>query len=533
MKSIAMWKRCALVLFCALATFGYAQPFSVVYNFGQLSTDALSPQYTGIVAQGRDGNFYSTTPFGGDFDYGAIFTITPSGESKVLYSFNITDGQYPYSGLTLGTDGNFYGTTWQGGSDFSGGVIFKVTPNGKLTVLHAFGYTDGYRPLAPPVQGADGNFYGTTSVGGNGGGTVYRITPSGQFKVIYAFDFPNGAYPYAPLTLGIDGNFYGTTFEGGANGIGTVFRITPQGKITTLHHMKYEEGMYPYAPLVQANDGTLYGTTEQGGTNNFGTIYKVSLNGALTVLHSLAESDGKYPMGGMVQGTDGAFYGSTSTDNGTLFRVTSRGNFAVVQNFRDDRGIHPEVTIMQHTTGILYGDTANGGAFGHGTFFGVNRNMPGYAALVIPTAKVSKPVGVLGQGLIGTTAVRFNGRPAPFDVVSDTFLTVTVPDLATTGLITVETPSGNLKSKVNFRVIPQVQTFSPASGPVGTTVVISGISLSQTTRVSFGGVQATDIHVDQDKQLSVTVPDGAKTGRIVVTTAGGTASSSSDFTVTE
>jgi uncharacterized repeat protein (TIGR03803 family) len=88
----------------------------------------------------------------------------------------------PLAGLTLGADGNFYGTTNQGGASIYG-TVFKVTPSGKLTVLYSFtNGTDGALPYAPPIQGTDGNFYGTTSQHGIGGnGSVYKITPSGKF----------------------------------------------------------------------------------------------------------------------------------------------------------------------------------------------------------------------------------------------------------------------------------------------------------------------------------------------------------------
>ena len=86
----------------------------------------------------------------------------------MVYNFDGTHGQVPYSGLTLGTDGNFYGTTSLGGSN-KVGVIFNITPAGTYTVLHTFAGADGSTPYAPPIQAADGNFYGTTAFGGVNG----------------------------------------------------------------------------------------------------------------------------------------------------------------------------------------------------------------------------------------------------------------------------------------------------------------------------------------------------------------------------
>ena len=146
----------------------HAQTYSDLYNFGDASGDPLNPQYSGIIAQGRDGKLYSTTPAGGGAGLGTVFNITAQGAMSVLYNFDGTHGKFPYGGLTLGTDGNFYGTTSVGGST-NLGVIFKITPAGALTVLHTFASGDGITPYAPPIQAADGNFYGTTAFGGASG----------------------------------------------------------------------------------------------------------------------------------------------------------------------------------------------------------------------------------------------------------------------------------------------------------------------------------------------------------------------------
>jgi uncharacterized repeat protein (TIGR03803 family) len=82
------------------------------------------------------------------------------------------------------------------------------------------------------LQGSDGNFYGTTAVGGAYGfGTLFEITPAGVLTTLYSFQGnstgqtpPDGIYPVS-LVVGSDGTFYGTTGGGGANGAGTVFKF--------------------------------------------------------------------------------------------------------------------------------------------------------------------------------------------------------------------------------------------------------------------------------------------------------------------
>src|SRR5579859_4610187 len=96
------------------------------------------------------------------------------------------------------------------------------------TVLHTFtGGAEGSNPYGGLVLGADGSLYGTTQYGGGSDklGTVFKVTPAGQFTNLYSFAGPDGGKPYAPLVQASDGNFYGTTYLGGANGFGEVFRL--------------------------------------------------------------------------------------------------------------------------------------------------------------------------------------------------------------------------------------------------------------------------------------------------------------------
>ncbi len=522
-----------------IAAAAQGQTYSDLHNFGDASGDPLNPQNSGIVAQGRDGNLYSTTPTGGGAALGTVFKITAQGNISVLYNFDGTHGKFPYGGLTLGTDGNFYGTTSAGGST-NLGVVFQITPAGGFTVLHTFASSDGYSPYAPPIQGADGNFYGTTVFGGASGyGTVYKMTSAGTLTVLHSFDLANGRNPYGPLVQGNDGNFYGTAYSGlSANQYGMVFKVTGKGTFTILHAFNLTDGANPYAGLVLGKDGNFYGTTFNGGSVGYGNVFKISPGGTLTALHSFTPaSDGGTPYGGLVQATDGNFYGvgylGGTTNHGTIFRVTSGGAFSARYSFDGTKGSSPMITPLQHTTGILYGDTNTGGTHNTGAFYSLKASLGPYAGLLPASGKVGKSIGILGQGFNGATGVSFNGTAAKFDASSDTFLTVTVPAGATTGIVTVAIPSGNLKSRISFRVTPTIKSFTPSSGAVGTPVTITGVSLTQTSKVTFGGVKATTVVVNSDTQVTANVPTGAKTGKIAITTAGGAATTSAIFTVTQ
>jgi hypothetical protein len=146
--------------------------------------------------------------------------------------------------------------------------------------------------------------------------------------------------------------------------------------------------------------------------------------------------------------------------------------------------------------------------------------------------RVGASVRIQGTNLAGTTAVSFHGTPATFTVVSGTQIKTNVPSAATTGTVKVTTPLGVLISNKTFRVTPQILSFSPLSGPMGTAVTITGVSLSQTTKVTFGTVKATVFAANSDTQVTATVPAGAVTGKIGITTPGGTAFSATSFTVT-
>jgi uncharacterized repeat protein (TIGR03803 family) len=349
---------------------------SVMHSFGGTGDGQLA--FAGLI-QGTDGNLYGTSTIGGAYGEGTVFKITPAGAQTVLWSFgNGSDGQEPYAGLIQGTDGNFYGTTYLGGAH-SAGTVFKITPTGVETVLYSFGTgSDGQNPEAALVQGTDGNFYGTSTIGGAyGEGTVFKITAAGAETVLWSFgNGSDGKNPEAGLVQGTDGNFYGTTFAGGAYGEGTVFKITAAGAETVLWSFgNGNDGQEPYAGLIQGTDGNFYGTTVQGGASSDGTTFKITPAGVETVLWSFGGgNDGQEPYAGLIQGTDGNFYGTTvqggANSYGTIFKITPAGVETVLYSFEPGSDAEfPTAALIQGTDGHFYGTTYEGGANGDGTVF--------------------------------------------------------------------------------------------------------------------------------------------------------------------
>jgi uncharacterized repeat protein (TIGR03803 family) len=526
----------ALLVVAAASTLtAWGQTYSVKYNLGSVIGDPLSPGWA-LVAQGRDGNLYSTTPKGGTLGNGAVYKITPSGTLSVLYDFDVTHGSLPYGGLTLGTDGNFYGTTYQGGTNATG-TIFKIAPAGPLTVLYNLKSGDGSSPYGAPIQGTDGNFYGTTYGGGSGYGTVYKLTAANVFTTLYKFDNTHGGQPHAPLVQGTDGALYGTTYSGGnAGGYGTVFKVTTAGVQTVLYNFDSTHGANPFGPLVQGTDGNFYGVTYSGGSGS-GVVFKITSTGVLTVLHNLnGGTEGGGSFAGLAQVNDGSLYGVAQRGGsnfvGTIFRITTSGTYSVLHSFDRPTGDTPQVTLLEHTTGTLYGVTVEGGTSTGGVVYSLKNTLAAFVRPLLTSGKVGKSIGILGQGFTGTTKVAFNGTSATFTVSTDTYMTATIPTGATTGLLTVTTPGGKLTSLRKIRVTPVITSFNPTSGTVGTPVVIMGNSLTQTSKVTFGGIKATTMTVNSDTQVTANVPTGAITGKIAITTPGGTAASSATFTVT-
>jgi hypothetical protein len=174
--------------------------------------------------------------------------------------------------------------------------------------------------------------------------------------------------------------------------------------------------------------------------------------------------------------------------------------------------------------------------------------LPGCGSVTPPTAPsisgfspASGPPGtsvsISGSGFAGATAVTFSGAAAAYTVVSDTQITATVPAGATTGRIGVTAPGGSTTSATDFTVTaptpaPTISGFTPPSGKQGTSVMISGSNFTGATSVSFSG-RGASFTVNSATSITATVPNGAKSGPIRVTTPAGTATSASSFTVTK
>jgi uncharacterized repeat protein (TIGR03803 family) len=371
-----------------------AQTLTVLYTFTG-KTDGGGPE-AGLIRD-ASGNLYGTTTFGGDpdADVGVVYRLDNAGKETVLHTFTGgPDGASSFAGLIRDANGNLYGATGYGGAA-GAGTIFRLTANGKHTVLHSFTGRrgDGALPFAGLIRDALGCLYGTTMFGGaihNGNqyGTVFKLNKSGKETILYSFKgAADGAYPSADLVRDKDGNLYGTTSGGFNTNNGTVFKVSAQGKETVLHRFTGgADGGNPWVGLVRDAEGNFYGTTQYGGDYacyypyGCGTVFKVDAKGNEATLYAFTGNgiDGQLPLSGLVLDAEGNLYGTTyiggtggcfdgtSYGCGTVFKLDKNGSETVVYSFTGGTdGAYPSGSLARDEAGNLYG--TNGG--GNGVVF--------------------------------------------------------------------------------------------------------------------------------------------------------------------
>ncbi len=358
--------------------------FESLYSFP--APEGIEPN--GPLVLGADGNYYGTTGYAGlNGGYGTVFRLTPAGALTTIHAFDSTDGAYPSARLTVGSDGAFYGVT-QGGGANNLGTVFRIAVDGTFSLLHSFEGTDGQLPFTPLLQASDGNFYGTCSDSTGSFTVIYRVTPGGALSLVHTLSAAEGYDVSGPLVQGTDGNLYGTTLLGGASGVGSIFRLAADGTFTPLYSFSGLDGDYPAGGLALANDGNFYGITDDGGDFGAGTVYRFTPAGALTTLHSFSYSsagpDGYYPEGELIQAQDGDLYGTTAlggtSDSGTVFRITLAGTLTTIHSFDVAGGSEPQSGLLQAADGTLLG-VALGGDGLFGAVYSVSPGGGGYDLL--------------------------------------------------------------------------------------------------------------------------------------------------------
>jgi uncharacterized repeat protein (TIGR03803 family) len=242
------------------------------YALGGLLLDAEGNLY-GTAQEG--GNVADCEGYG----CGTVYKIASDGTFAVLHTFTGPDGNGPSSALIADSEGNLYGTAEGGGTSTNCtggcGVVFELGTTGVETVLHSFAGSpsDGIDPQGWLVRDSAGNLYGTTTYGGEHNlGSIYEIDANNQESVLHNFltspPNPGGQYPFDGLTADANGNLYGTASVGGTYGHGTVFRLGADGNFTVLHNFQGppNDGMEPDGGVITDGHGNIYGATGVGGS---------------------------------------------------------------------------------------------------------------------------------------------------------------------------------------------------------------------------------------------------------------------------
>jgi uncharacterized repeat protein (TIGR03803 family) len=339
--------------------------YKLLYLFKGGSTGA-NP-YAGLTHLGS--SFYGVT-YGdkvGSGGFGNVFAISPSGKESTLYEFKgmPNDGAEP-AGNLLALNGTLYGTTLNGGNN-NAGTIFTISPSGHERVIYSFkgGVADGGNPIGGLIE-LGGKLYGTTATGGSvGAGAVFDVTTSGVEHLLYSFkgDPKDGEEPRAPLLAVGKSELYGTTYEGGGDGDGTVFEISTSGKEHVLHSFAGapNDGYKPDGGLTLAGKN-LYGTTF--GTP--GALYKISLKGKEKLLYLFkgGPSDGSSPAGALILAGN-ELYGTTTGggahESGAIFVAGPHGE-KILYSFKGSPkdGADPYGTLLD-VSGTFYGTAEQGG----------------------------------------------------------------------------------------------------------------------------------------------------------------------------
>jgi len=389
-----------------------AQTYTVLHAFAA-GSDGAVPSPLIRDAQGNlygTTRFGGITSCGLD-TCGTVFKVDSAGSETVLYRFEGgNNGSNPIAGLVRDTKGNLYGTTQGNGFDGGQSVVFKVDPKGQQTVLLVADGPDASSLDSPLAVDAKGNIYGMSPYGGNfkanciflhedqGCGTLFKLTPSGKFTLLHAFTDKDGRQPEGGVVLDAQGNIYGTANFGGdlkceslgygyrIPGCGTIYKLDRSGKFSVLHTFHGKgDGSFPLGLIIDSA-GNLYGIAQNGGhetkgqyEDGVGTIFKVDTSGRFDVLFTFIPctqppcTEGQVRnavfASHLVRDSKGNLYGLEQSNDcaiggGCLFRLDTKGNLTDLYDFEGENegpdGFNP-MGVVLGSDGVFYGAMLLGG----------------------------------------------------------------------------------------------------------------------------------------------------------------------------
>jgi uncharacterized repeat protein (TIGR03803 family) len=565
-----------------------ASGFALLHPFNN-AIDGASPN--GVII-GQDGKLYGTLNGGGADSYGAVYSISKTGTGiDILHSFNnSSDGGAPQNTPTQGSTSLIYGTCYEGGTNGYGTVWQVATTGGaSFAVLGTFlndNVTTGAYPEGLVTEGQDGNLYGTTEYGGivpyvgtSVQGTIYKVAAALPLINSIVDSVTNG-----PSGLGGDSvTIYGANLSKATavkfNGVAaTSFTIVNAGEITTTAPDTATTGplTIPTTGLGTAVSAgnftilppTLTSLSEYSGLvgdiitvtgTNFVNVLGVNIGGSAATYTVVSPTE----ITATVPSTGKTGIVKVTTEGGSAVSKTFTYKAPAVTSFKPASGpVGSQTTI----TGANFADVTQVAFNGTSATYTVNSTTsitatvptgattgsisvttPGGTKISTAKFTVTPPtitslseisglagdsVTITGTNFVLVTGVTFGGVSATYTVNSATSIVATVPSNGVSGSVRVTTGGGTATSPKAFVYEePTITGFTPPSGPVTTSVSITGTGFAGVSAVSFNGTAASQFTVNSPTSITATVPTGATTGAISVTTPGGTAQSATSFTV--
>jgi IPT/TIG domain-containing protein len=386
-----------------------------------------------------------------------------------------------------------------------GPSIFTITSTGTFELIYTF--PPAVNAMQTFVQATNGSLYGPAGSATTSPRTFYfSLTPSGTNLQEFPF---SGSWGSAWQTIvAPPGELYDIVgfSPTSTSKVYGFARVSETGKITILHQFSGSDGAPTGSNLAHGPDGNFYGVgNQQSGGVSPGFIYRFTPSGGYSQLLNFPS----FPANGflpLIAAFDGNLYGlfgaGGSSNAGELYKATLSGKLQLMASFPTQMAL-PQ-TLMQASDGNIYGSTNSNYIFRynlatHALSSAYQLNPNGtqgrcYCPLVQGMDGKLYGVATLGGNYPGIGAV-FSldlGLPKPKPVVSATY---------------------------------------PAAGPVGQKVILWGNNLLGATSVTFNGVRAASTLVTSAQSAKVTVPAGATTGPVTITTANGSFTTTQDFTV--
>jgi hypothetical protein len=270
-----------------------------------------------------------------------------------------------------------------------------------------------------------------------------------------------------------------------------------------------------YFEIDNITSGTVYGAATYT-TPSATTISSITAGGSLTVNFNAPTSNGGQPITNFEYSTNGGTNWVAASPVVTTSPLVISGlnigtTYAVQIRAMNSIGYGPQSSAVNATPIAV---------------------APVITSFTPTSAATGTTVTLTGTDFTGATAVSFGGAAATsFNVVSATSITAVVSALGASGNVSVTTPGGTaVLAGFTFIPAPVINSFSPASGSVGTLVTITGTNLGTPTAFTIGGKAAIVISNTGTSLVGMVMP-GSATGTISLTTAGGSATSAATFTL--